>query len=67
MDDLLDAEEQTMAWTVIFFFASAAAGAAYLTASRMFPVEIRALAIAFFYAAGTAIGGVGSTIAYLRV
>ncbi len=44
----------------IFFFASAAAGAAYLTVSETFPVEIRALAIAVFYAAGTAIGGVGA-------
>jgi MFS family permease len=60
VDDLLDAAEQTIIWTVIFFFASAAAGAAYLTASEIFPVEIRALAIAFFYAAGTAIGGVGA-------
>ncbi|MGC2221274.1 MAG: MFS transporter [Methylocella sp.] len=57
---LLDATQQTIVWTVIFFFASAAAGAAYLTASEIFPVEIRALAIAFFYAAGTAIGGVGA-------
>src|ERR1700730_450800 len=60
VEDLLDAAEQTIIWTVIFFFASAAAGAAYLTASEIFPVEIRALAIAFFYAAGTAIGGVGA-------
>ena len=60
VNDLLDAVEQTIVWTVIFFFASAAAGAAYLTASEIFPVEIRALAIAFFYAAGTAIGGVGA-------
>jgi MFS family permease len=60
VNDLLDATEQTIVWTVIFFFASAAAGAAYLTASEIFPVEIRALAIAFFYAAGTAIGGVGA-------
>jgi MFS family permease len=60
VNDLLDAAEQTIIWTVIFFFASAAAGAAYLTASEIFPVEIRALAIAFFYAAGTAIGGVGA-------
>ncbi|MGA7385112.1 MAG: MFS transporter [Methylocella sp.] len=60
VDDLLDAAEQTIIWTVIFFFASAAAGAAYLTASEIFPVEIRALAIAFFYAAGTAVGGVGA-------
>jgi MFS family permease len=57
---LLDAREQTLIWTVVFFFASSAAGAAYLTASEIFPVEIRALAIAFFYAAGTAVGGVGA-------
>ncbi|HUI21740.1 MAG TPA: MFS transporter [Methylocella sp.] len=57
---LLNAVEQTLIWTVVFFFASAAAGAAYLTASEIFPVEIRALAIAFFYAAGTAVGGVGA-------
>jgi MFS family permease len=60
VNDLLDAAEQTIIWTVIFFFASAAAGAAYLTASEIFPVEVRALAIAFFYAVGTAIGGVGA-------
>ena len=57
MHGLLSALEQTIAWTVIFFFASPAAGAAYLTASENFPVEIRALGIAFFYSAGTAIGG----------
>src|SRR5262249_27733160 len=45
-------------WTVIFFFASAAASSAYLTISETFPLEIRALAIAFFYAIGTGIGGV---------
>lgn len=56
--DLINATEQTIAWMTIFFFASAAAGAAYLTVSETFPVEIRALAIAVFYAAGTAIGGV---------
>jgi MFS family permease len=54
----LTAETQTMAWMVIFFFASAAASAAYLTAGETFPVEIRALAIAFFYAVGTGVGGV---------
>ena len=54
---LLDAAGQTIAWTAVFFFASPAAGAAYLTASENFPVEIRALAIAFFYSAGTAVGG----------
>ena len=47
-----------MAWTVIFFFASAAASAAYLTVSETFPLEIRALAIALFYAIGTGIGGI---------
>jgi MFS family permease len=54
----LSAAGQTMAWMVIFFFASAAASSAYLTVSETFPLEIRALAIAFFYAVGTGIGGV---------
>jgi MFS family permease len=54
----LSATGQTMAWMVIFFFASAAASSAYLTVSETFPLEIRALAIAFFYAIGTGIGGV---------
>jgi MFS family permease len=56
----LSATEQTIAWTVIFFFASAAASSAYLTVSETFPLEVRALAIAFFYAVGTGIGGVGA-------
>jgi MFS family permease len=43
---------------IIFFFASAAASSAYLTVSETFPLEIRALAIAFFYAVGTGIGGI---------
>jgi MFS family permease len=55
---VLSARGQTIAWMVIFFFASAAASSAYLTVSENFPLEIRALAIAFFYAIGTAIGGV---------
>jgi MFS family permease len=55
---LLTATQQTFAWTVVFFFASAAASSAYLTVSETFPLEIRALAIAFFYAIGTGIGGV---------
>ncbi|GLK69322.1 MFS transporter [Hansschlegelia plantiphila] len=54
----LTALTKTTAWCVIFFFASAAASAAYLTASEVFPLEMRALAIAAFYALGTAIGGV---------
>jgi MFS family permease len=54
----LSAGAQTAAWMVIFFFASAAASSAYLTVSETFPLEIRALAIAFFYAVGTGVGGV---------
>jgi MFS family permease len=56
--DVFTAWTQTTAWMVIFFFASAAASSAYLTASEIFPLEARALAIAIFYAIGTAIGGV---------
>jgi len=56
----LSATSQTVAWTIIFFFASAAASSAYLTVSETFPLEVRALAIAFFYAAGTAVGGIGA-------
>jgi MFS family permease len=55
---VLTAQTQTLAWSVGFFFASAAASSAYLTASENFPLELRALAIALFYALGTAIGGV---------
>jgi MFS family permease len=54
----LSAQGQTIAWMVIFFFASPAASAAYLTVSETFPLEVRALAIALFYAIGTGIGGV---------
>ena len=54
----LDATTQTMAWSVVFFFASAAASSAYLTVSESFPLEVRALAIAVFYALGTGLGGV---------
>lgn len=55
---VLSAQSQTIAWMVIFFFASPAASAAYLTVSETFPLEVRALAIAIFYAIGTGIGGV---------
>jgi MFS family permease len=48
----------TLAWSVIFFFASAGASAGYLTVSEIFPLEIRANAIAFFFAIGTGVGGV---------
>ncbi len=59
-EDVLNAEQLTLCWTGIFFFASAAASAAYLTVSESFPIEARALAIAFFYAVGTTFGGVVS-------
>jgi len=55
--DALGAAALTACWTGIFFFASAAASSAYLTVSESFPLEARALAIAFFYAVGTACGG----------
>jgi MFS family permease len=54
---VLDATQQTLAWSVVFFFASAAASSAYLTAGECFPLEMRALAIALFYAIGTGLGG----------
>ncbi len=56
--ELITAATQTFCWMVIFFFASAAASSAYLTVSEIFPLEIRALTIAFFYAVGTALGGI---------
>jgi len=58
-EGLLTATTQTAMWSVVFFFASAAASAAYLTVGECFPLEIRALTIALFYAFGTLIGGVG--------
>jgi MFS family permease len=60
LNDALTAYSQTALWTVIFFFASAAASSAYLTVSEIFPLELRALAIAVFYALGTAAGGVAA-------
>jgi MFS family permease len=61
---LLSAQTQTIAWMVIFFFASPAASAAYLTVSETFPLEVRALAIALFYAVGTGIGGVAGPMLF---
>jgi MFS family permease len=60
----LDAETQTALWTVIFFFASAAASAAYLTIGESFPLETRAMSIALFYAIGTGVGGVAAPAAF---
>ncbi len=62
--DLLDATTLTAIWTVMFFFASSAASAAYLTVSEVFPMEIRAMAIALFYAIGTALGGITGPIIF---
>jgi MFS family permease len=57
---VLDAWTQTFCWMGIFFVASAAASSAYLTASEIFPLETRAMAIALFYALGTLLGGVSA-------
>jgi MFS family permease len=54
----LTATTLTALWCVVFFFASAGASAAYLTVSEIFPMETRAMAIAFFYAVGTGLGGI---------
>ena len=54
----------TLFGAVIFFFASAGASAAYLTASEVFPMETRALCIAFFYAIGTAVGGISGPLLF---
>ena len=61
---LLTAKTQTLAWSIIFFVASAAASSAYLTVSEIFALEIRALTIALFYAIGTLAGGVGAPILF---
>jgi len=61
---VLTATTQTLAWMVIFFCASPAASAAYLTVSETFPLEVRALAIAMFYAIGTGIGGVAGPLLF---
>src|SRR5262249_35013624 len=60
----LTAQTQTLAWTIIFFVASAAASSAYLTVSEIFPLEIRGMAIAIFFAIGTLVGGVGAPLLF---
>lgn len=64
LDDRLTAVTQTLLWAVTFFIASAAASSGYLTVSEIFPLEMRALAIALFYAVGTAIGGLGAPLLF---
>src|SRR6185503_18608986 len=59
---LLNAVTQTIAWCVIFFFASAGASAAYLTVSEIFPLEVRAMAIAVFFAIAQCFGALGPVL-----
>ena len=59
-DGALNAITQTVCWTVVFFFASAGASAGYLTASEVFPLEVRAKAIAVFFAIAQGFGSLGS-------
>lgn len=61
---ILNAVTQTICWSIIFFFASAGASSAYLTVSEVFPLEVRALAIAFFFAIGTAVGGASAPLLF---
>lgn len=65
--DLLSATSLTIAWCVVFFFASAGASAAYLTVSEVFPMETRAMAIAVFYAVGTGLGGIIGPLLFGRL
>jgi MFS family permease len=60
----LNAVTMTACWCVVLFFASAGASSAYLTVSEIFPMETRALAIAFFYAIGTAAGGIAGPLIF---
>ena len=63
----LSAAGQTIAWMIVFFFASAAASSAYLTVSETFPLELRAIAIAVFYAVGTGLGGIAGPLLFGRL
>ena len=62
--DVLSGATLTALWAVMFFFASSAASAAYLTVSEVFPMEIRAMAIALFYAISTGLGGITGPIIF---
>ena len=64
IQDVIGPATQTALWATLFFFASAAASGAYLTVSEVFPMEIRAMAIALFYAIGTALGGITGPIVF---
>ncbi|MFJ4922919.1 MFS transporter [Streptomyces sp. NPDC088725] len=60
----LNATTMTLCWGIVLFFASAGASSAYLTVSEIFPMETRAMAIAFFYAIGTAAGGISGPLLF---
>ncbi|WP_372699527.1 MFS transporter [Arthrobacter sp. JSM 101049] len=64
---ILSAVTLTACWCVALFFASAGASSAYLTVSEVFPMETRALAIAFFYAIGTAAGGITGPLLFAKM
>ncbi|WP_329024139.1 MFS transporter [Streptomyces sp. NBC_00690] len=61
---VLTATTMTLCWCVVLFFASAGASSAYLTVSEIFPMETRAMSIAFFYAIGTAAGGISGPLVF---
>ncbi|MFG2892577.1 MFS transporter [Streptomyces sp. NPDC048248] len=63
----LNAQTLTACWCVVLFFASAGASSAYLTVSEIFPMETRALAIAFFYSVGTAAGGISGPLVFAEL
>jgi MFS family permease len=60
--DVLSETSMTVAWCLIFFFASAGASSAYLTVSELFPLEARAMAISLFYAVGTGLAALSPTL-----
>ncbi|MEW1612599.1 MULTISPECIES: MFS transporter [unclassified Streptomyces] len=64
---LLTATTMTVCWSVVLFFASAGASSAYLTVSEVFPMETRAMSIAFFYAIGTAAGGISGPLLFAHL
>ncbi|MEU3098112.1 MFS transporter [Streptomyces sp. NPDC006967] len=63
----LDATTMTACWCAVLFFASAGASSAYLTVSEIFPMETRAMSIAFFYAVGTAAGGISGPLMFAEL
>jgi MFS family permease len=65
--DALNATTMTLCWCAVLFFASTGASSAYLTVSEVFPMETRAMAIAFFYAVGTAVGGITGPQVFSRL